>query len=246
MKIVSTGGLGVFPGSILVGEIFEDRRIATVQRRARGGGVPQILRRYTAAGGRRVGDEEAHLERRSGFTAMNVGWVNPRRRKGEERRKNPPSVGYIKWPVFNQVLRRRKSDERRVMQRRRPADTFMWGGRRAAAADRRAIVRADPLARPIIDPNVSRPDARVGELWSAAEDARVVRDYRAGLKLDQQCRLHGRKEGGINSRLEQLIGESHRHKRGLSQAQRDELLGEVKKLEQAARDLRNRIYEATK
>ena len=100
MKVLNTGGIDVHVpfGSILVGEIFPDRRVATKQRRARGGGSAIGLLvsgrkagRWYGVLGRRAGDAAAHEERRAKFRAFVPCSDNPLgqpryRRKTDERR----------------------------------------------------------------------------------------------------------------------------------------------------------------
>lgn len=76
------------------------------------------------------------------------------------------------------------------------------------------------------------PVPRVCAPWTPEEEQVLVVDFKNGATLASQCAKHGRAEGGINSRLEQLLdGESHR-RRGISQQERDALLSELKAMRQ--------------
>ncbi len=123
--------------------VFSDRRLMVGQRRARGhgdarksgnGGLRWL--HFPNKYGRRMEDEAAHKDRRQPESerpanqraAEILGWVNPRRRKGDERR----GIGYsLRGSPKNRMrragderrssvfpysvnLRRRKGDERRV------------------------------------------------------------------------------------------------------------------------------------
>lgn len=94
---------------------------------------------------------------------------------------------------------------------------------------------------------------RAGEPWSTWEEMVLISNFRAGMPEEEICKLHGRAPGGINSRLEQALnGESFR-RRGITQKERDELLHQLKCVEQKQEALkvefyalRNKIYELAK
>jgi hypothetical protein len=95
--------------------------------------------------------------------------------------------------------------------------------------------------------------SRIGEPWSAWEEEVLIRDFKSGSSLEEQCQKHQRAAGGINSRLEQALeGESHR-RRGITQHERDELLCEIKKVRAqitqysaTLAELTSKVYELAK
>lgn len=102
-KIIAIGEceIRVPAGLVLVGEIGQDRRVATAQRRARGNGCPRPgqFRRKGCSGpyGRRAGDTEAHQNRR-----------DYKRKNGVASASNPLGTYFL----------RRRGDERRDPARR--------------------------------------------------------------------------------------------------------------------------------